>query len=411
VSAGWDGEFRTFFDRHRVALVRWLTVRGAGRADAEDAAQVAFTQVWLRWPQLRNPDGYLYRVAFHELGRLWRARRQDDAACQAARVPHEEQDVSAGARLEAGTAVQVLLTLPARQRAVLTGYYDGFPDTHLADTLGVRVATIRSDRRHARSALHRFGAVLDQDPRGLLLRRAYADMRAGDPHPAGSRPVISQSWARSARHLTAPERGPAVAPLSDDELAQRRSISALDRICPAVCARAAETTGLMIVVADAGGWVLWRAGNRQALHRGEHDGHGEGACLAEHAVGTSGVSLSLAASHPVAVCGAEHYCPAQHDLVCAGAPLRHPADGRLLGAICISAPWPAAHRDMLKYIDQTARSIQQQIDPSRETSHTRPLHTAPLHASTQPRRTDRCSYVCQGLLFLPFLGIGEVLGC
>jgi transcriptional regulator of acetoin/glycerol metabolism len=123
----------------------------------------------------------------------------------------------------------------------------------------------------------------------------------------------------------------------------------------------ASRTGLLTVITDADGRVLWRAGDRKVLRRGEEDGHGDGACLAEHAVGTSGVSLTLAVGHPVVVSGPEHYCPAQHDLVCAGAPLRHPADGQLLGTICISAPWRAAHPDMLKLVDQTAASIRQQL--------------------------------------------------
>jgi transcriptional regulator of acetoin/glycerol metabolism len=226
--------------------------------------------------------------------------------------------------------------------------------------MGVPAVTVRSNRRHARASLRGFAAALDQDPRGLALSRAYAEMRAGNPEPAGARPIIRQSWARSAQYLVTPERGPRLAPLSADELALRRGLSPL-RTCHAIWERQASATGLMISATDAGGRVLWRAGDRDDLRRGDHDGHGDGACLAEHAAGTCGVSVALAASCPVVVCGAEHYCPAQHDLVCAGAPVRHPRDGRLLGVLCISAPWPAAHSDMLKIIDQAARQVQQQI--------------------------------------------------
>jgi transcriptional regulator of acetoin/glycerol metabolism len=125
--------------------------------------------------------------------------------------------------------------------------------------------------------------------------------------------------------------------------------------------RNADSTGLLMVATDADGWVLWQAGDREVLRRAEDDGHGEGACLAEHSVGTNGISLTLATNHPVVVCGPEHYCPDQHDLVCAGAPIHHPGDGRLIGALCLSAPWPAAHVDMLKFIDETARHVQRQI--------------------------------------------------
>jgi transcriptional regulator of acetoin/glycerol metabolism len=197
-----------------------------------------------------------------------------------------------------------------------------------------------------------------------MLRRAYADMRDGNPRPLGARPLIARSWSRSAQHRANLGHGPALPPLTDHELSERRVATPLAGICPDACSALSNRTELLTVVTDAQGRVLWRAGPRNALRRCENDGHGDGACLAEHAVGTGGVSLALAAGHPVVVSGPEHYCPDQHDLICAGAPLRHPADGRLLGSICISAPWRAAHPEMLKLVDQTARRIQQQLkDP------------------------------------------------
>ena len=363
-----DAEFEAFCREESGALTRWLTSRGAGPADAADAAQEAFTQVWRYWPQVTSHRGYLYRVAGHELARIWHARRQDTVRHQASDPPAAAIAGDLPARLQASLVRQHMLALPGRQRAVLAGYYDGYPDAELALALGMTAATIRSDRRHARASLRDLAAVLEQDPRGLMLRRAYADMRDGNPCPPGARPLIARSWGRSAQHLPGPGHGPALPPLTDHELALRRATSPLAGISPAVCSSLASRTGLLTVITDSSARVLWRAGDRKALRRGEHDGHGDGACLAEHAVGTSGVSLALAAGHPVAVCGAEHYCPAQHDLVCAGAPLRDPADGRLLGSICISAPWPAAHPDMLKLIDHTARHIQQQLETRPEVS-------------------------------------------
>lgn len=39
----------------------------------------------------------------------------------------------------------------------------------------------------------------------------------------------------------------------------------------------ADSTGPLTVVADSDGRVLWRAGERKALRRGEVDRHGDGA--------------------------------------------------------------------------------------------------------------------------------------
>lgn len=355
-----DQEFETFYRQQFAALTRWLTAHGACPADAADAAQEALTQVWLRWPQITSHRRYLYRIAVREIARIGRARRQEARFWGDAQPPATQAD-GMPARLEAGLVRQQLLTLPARQRAVLAGYYDGYRDAELAPVLGTAAATIRSDRRHARAGLRALTALLEQDPHGLMLRRAYADMRDGDPRPTGARPLIARSWSRSAQHLAAPGRSPALPPLTGDELTRRRAASPLAGISPEAYSAVASRTGLLTVITDADGRVLWRAGDRKVLRRGEEDGHGDGACLAEHAVGTSGVSLALAVGHPVVVSGPEHYCPAQHDLVCAGAPVRHPADGQLLGTICISAPWRAAHPDMLQLIDQAATSIRQQL--------------------------------------------------
>ncbi|WP_239342087.1 GAF domain-containing protein [Frankia sp. CiP3] len=354
-----DQEFETFYRQQSAALTRWLTARGACPADAADAAQEALTQVWLRWPHITSHRSYLYRTAGREMARIWQARQ--DVRFRADTRPSTVEAGGMPTRLDEGLVRQQLLTLPARQRAVLAGYYDGYRDAELAPVLGMAAATIRSDRRHARAGLRALTALLEQDPHGLMLRRAYADMRDGDPRPTGARLLIARSWSRSALHLADPRLSPALPPLTDYELTQRRATSPLAGISPDAWSTVASRTGLLTVITDADGRVLWRAGDRKVLRRGEEDGHGDGACLAEHTVGTSGVSLTLAVGHPVVVSGPEHYCPAQHDLVCAGAPLRHPADGQLLGTICISAPWRAAHPDMLKLIDQTATRIRQQL--------------------------------------------------
>jgi DNA-directed RNA polymerase specialized sigma24 family protein len=339
-------------------LTRRLRSQGASPADAADAAQEAYIQLWRNRAQVRHPRAYLYRVAWHALVRVWQKRQGFDIL--QAPVP---LDTGGGvpARLQADMVLRQLLALPAQQRAVLAGRYDGYRDTDLAQVLGLTAATIRSHRRHTRATANWLARALEQDSRGMMLRRAYADMREGDPCPPGSRPVIAGSWTRSAQHLPDPGHSPALPLLGDRELAERRAGSPMAEIGRSLCTSLASSTGLLTVAADRDGRVLWRAGDRGALLRGEKDGHGDGACLAEHAVGTSGVSLALAARHPVAVCGAEHYCPDQHDLVCVGAPLYHPLGGRLIGAVCISAPWPAAHRDMLKVVDEAVRRVHCQL--------------------------------------------------
>jgi hypothetical protein len=59
--------------------------------------------------------------------------------------------------------------------------------------IGMAAATIRSDRRHARAGMRALTELLEQDPHGLMLRRAYTDMRDGDPCPPGE-DYITPLW-------------------------------------------------------------------------------------------------------------------------------------------------------------------------------------------------------------------------
>lgn len=360
-----DEEFEGFCRQSYQPLVRWLISRGAGTPDAQDAAQAAFTQVWLRWRALRHPGGYLYRVAIHELGRL-RAARDKHATITAGAGGQADQlafgDIPE--RTQASIVLQHLLTLPPRQREALAGSFDGVPDRDLARVLGTTVTTVRSNRRHARSALRPYLAPGGPDPGARALHQAYAEMRAGNICPAGSRPVISYSWARSMHYRVDADRGTLADPLGADELAFRRRTSPLSAVFPAACAKLGETasiTGHMVVVTDATGVVLWRAGDRSALQRADRDGHTDGALLSEQTIGTSGVSIALTAGHPVLVRGPEHYTHVLHDLACAAAPIRYPHTGHLLGVLNLTAPNRSAQPAMLRLIAEITRQAERQL--------------------------------------------------
>lgn len=360
-----DEGFEVFWCRQYSSLVGGLRARGASWSDAEDVAQMAFLEVWRRWQELRLPGSYLFCVAAHELGRLQKARGERDAVSGGTggwagqQGPGEIPDW-----LQASIVRQCLLVLPPRQRQALAGCYDGLADGELARALGTPVTTIRSNRRHARSSLRPYLIPGGPDPGVRVLHQAYAEMRAGNFSPAGSRLVIRQSWARSARLQIDADRGSLVDPLGADELAFRRRTSPLSAVGPAVCARLAETAstaGLMVVVTDADGWVLWRAGDRSAIQRADRDGQTDGALLSEQTIGTSGLGVALAAEHPVLVRGPEHYTHVLRDLACAAAPIHDPRDGRLLGAVNFTAPNRSAQPVMLKLIDEMARKVERHL--------------------------------------------------
>src|SRR5215470_17232403 len=107
-----------------------------------------------------NRPGYLYRVARNELAGLWRSRRRElDASRGAGWFAEQEIGDDLPTGLQAGLVREYLLALPSRQRAVLAAGCDGYQDAELAAALGVPVATVRSNRRHARASLLGYAAA------------------------------------------------------------------------------------------------------------------------------------------------------------------------------------------------------------------------------------------------------------
>lgn len=197
--------------------------RGASSPDAEDVAQTAFTQVWRHWQALRHPGAYLYRVAANELRKLRKDQGEPRTITGGTGGPADQPasaDIPYG--LQASMVRQYLLTLPPRQREALAGTYDGFPDRELAWALSTPVTTVHSNRGHARPSLRSYVIPAGPYPGVRVLHQAYAEMRGGNFSQAGSRLVISQSWARSAKYQIDADHGTLADHLDADELAFRR---------------------------------------------------------------------------------------------------------------------------------------------------------------------------------------------
>ncbi len=58
---------------------------------------------------------------------------------------------------EVQMVLNAMSKLPARQRQVMAWYYDGYSAVEIAENLGMPVATVRSNLRHARETLRRLG--------------------------------------------------------------------------------------------------------------------------------------------------------------------------------------------------------------------------------------------------------------
>ncbi|ALG86306.1 GAF domain-containing protein [Gordonia phthalatica] len=197
------------------------------------------------------------------------------------------------------------------------------------------------------------------DPRefAATLSAMYDAKMSGSRMPAHPRTVISESWARAADAGVDPDCGSDDDPLSFTAVQQRRADSglagSLDTIVGGLGALITDSDNL-VIVADASGHVLWRAGEHRALRRADRLKFSEGASWAERQVGTNAIGTALAARRPVQVFSAEHFVRSHHAWTCTAAPIRDPRTGELLGVVDVSGPAPSIHPATLALVNSVA---------------------------------------------------------
>jgi hypothetical protein len=181
-----------------------------------------------------------------------------------------------------------------------------------------------------------------------------------------------------------PGARPAVPPLDDVELEQRRSRSALAPLLPQLRSSlepVIEAEGLLMIVTDTDGRVLWRSGQPGIRHMADGLGFVGGSAWTEPNVGTNAIGTCLVLGSPVHVQGAEHYVETHTRWGCAAAPLYDPWTERVLGVLDISGPAHAMRPAVLALVTTAARLAALEVN----TEHSSALeglraHAAPLLA-------------------------------
>ncbi|MGD0556541.1 MAG: SigE family RNA polymerase sigma factor [Streptosporangiaceae bacterium] len=149
--------FEEFADIRLPALLRFAGVLTGDRALAEDVVQEVLIRAHSRWQmigQLDHPESYVRRMIVNEFlswrRRSWRlipsgtGAELDDRQAPDHAFIHAERD----------SLLAELAKLPRRQRAVLVlRYYEGLPDTEIAEVLGCSQGTIRGYAFRALTAL------------------------------------------------------------------------------------------------------------------------------------------------------------------------------------------------------------------------------------------------------------------
>jgi hypothetical protein len=146
----------------------------------------------------------------------------------------------------------------------------------------------------------------------------------GEDQIPGVRPLVAISWHRCREqyrvdpHLT--EAPVAVAEL--DHTPEHDVVFAELGFRAASVAHEVGNLGGVVTITDATGRILAEWGDQATLARASDSNLAPWFCWSEWAAGTNGMGTALEAYGPVSIRGAEHWCQAFHNWVCAGIAVR-----------------------------------------------------------------------------------------
>jgi RNA polymerase sigma factor (sigma-70 family) len=144
-----------FYEQEMPRLVLLVTIgTGLDVHAAADVAQAAFEKALPRWPTLRNPRAWLYRVAQREaLARCAAVRREVPVEVVPDRPDQLSAALAAELRAEQREIIAELSALPPKQRLVMAWTLAGFSDAEIADALEESTAAVKQSRYYARRSL------------------------------------------------------------------------------------------------------------------------------------------------------------------------------------------------------------------------------------------------------------------
>jgi len=149
-----ETEFVAFFAATWPRLFRTTYAVAGDRELTEDALQTAFAQAWSQWSRVSAAEdrvAYVRRMAVNAaLARHRRPASRRETTVSA--VP--ETPTPADDRLGRDATWQAVRALPARQRAVVVlRYYEDLSEREIAQVLGCRPGTVKSQASAALATL------------------------------------------------------------------------------------------------------------------------------------------------------------------------------------------------------------------------------------------------------------------
>jgi len=143
-----EREYREYVAARHAALFRVAMLLTGHRQDAEDLLQTALTKLALHWTRLARSaaaDAYVRKILYHQQVNRWRGRaRRSEYITPDPPEPANVGDPAVATVLRLSLA-SALAQLTWRQRAVIVlRYYEDLPEAAVAEILGCRVGTVRS---------------------------------------------------------------------------------------------------------------------------------------------------------------------------------------------------------------------------------------------------------------------------
>jgi GAF domain len=206
--------------------------------------------------------------------------------------------------------------------------------------------------------------MVEPHAQARLIARARDRVREGNPPPRILRPVVLESWERSARAGVSAGREALPPLLDEDELEERRARHPLHDAMPLIrslLVDAAEDARHLVAVCDGSGHLLWVEGSRATVRAAREIGFVEGSDWSERTTGTNAPGTALEADHPIQVFAGEHYNEGIASWACAAAPIHDPDSGDLLGAVDLTGAIDTAHPSALALANATARAAEAQL--------------------------------------------------